>query len=57
MPVIAGEVGHFMPFNLASKLLLPKVRSTIDNEPEGMSIAATSGDKFPCTANNKPMIL
>lgn len=43
--------------DLANKLLLPNVMSKILRELLGIRIAAINGDKFPCTANKRPIIL
>jgi len=51
----SGEGYSFIRF--ASRLLLPKVISRMLRELLGISIAATNGDRLPCTAKNKPIML
>jgi|GEM_PF-6754568 len=43
--------------NRAAILPLPKVTSKILSELAGIRMAATSGDRSPCTANERPTTL
>ena len=47
----------YILFRLAKNEMLVVVKATIVTELTGIKIAATTGDRYPCTAKVRPTIL